>query len=104
MFRIAWLALAALAAAAQAQVPGVSATTVVIGQSAPLSGVNAELGNDIRNGAAAYLRKINEAGGVHGRKIELFTLDDGNQVPRAEANTKALTEEKQVFALFGYAS
>lgn len=95
--------LAALAALAQ-QTPGVSATSVAIGQSAPLSGANAELGNDIRNGALAYFRKVNEAGGVHGRKIELTTLDDANQAPLAEANTKKLVEEQAVFALFGYAS
>ena len=95
--------LAAACAHAQA-LQGVSATTLVIGQSAPLSGANAELGNDIRNGALAYFAKVNAAGGVHGRKIELNTLDDGNQVPRAEANTKKLVEETGVFALYGYAS
>jgi len=108
MLRIAFTAAALLAASAQAQVPsavpGVSPTTVQIGQSAPLTGSNAELGNDIRNGAAAYFRKVNEAGGVHGRRIELVTLDDGNTVPRAEANTKKLVEEQGVFALFGYPS
>ena len=104
------LSLAALAAAmlalgpVRAQAPGVTATTIIIGQSAPLTGANAELGNDIRNGALAYFRKVNEAGGVHGRKIELASLDDGNTVPRAEENTKKLVEEQQVFALFGYAS
>jgi ABC-type branched-subunit amino acid transport system substrate-binding protein len=41
---------------------------------------------------------------VHGRKIELVSLDDGNQVPRAEANTIELVEKRNVFALFGYAS
>jgi len=82
----------------------VSATKVVFGQSAPLSGANAELGNDIRNGALAYFARVNAAGGVHGRKIELLTIDDANQVPRAEANTKKLVEEDGVFALFGYAS
>src|SRR5579859_928164 len=100
---------AALAAAlfsqpAVAQTPGVTASTIVIGQSAPLSGANAELGNDIRNGALAYFSKVNAAGGVHGRKIELATLDDANAVPRAEANTKKLVEEQGVFALYGYAS
>ena len=95
---------AALALGAQAQGTGVTATTIVIGQSAPLSGANAELGNDIRNGALAYFSKVNAAGGVHGRKIELATLDDANQVPRAEANTKKLVEEQGVFALYGYAS
>src|SRR5690349_17913887 len=89
---------------AHAQAPGVSATSIVIGQSTPLSGANAELGNDIRNGALACFSKVNAAGGVHGRKIELVTLDDGNQVPRADANTKKMVEENAVFALFGYAS
>lgn len=86
------------------QVPGVSATRVVFGQSAPLTGANAELGTDIRNGALAYFARVNAAGGVHGRKIELLTADDANQVPRADANTKKLVEEDSVFALFGYAS
>src|SRR5437762_7409808 len=96
--------IAACAGSAQAQAPGVSARSIVVGQSAPLSGANAELGNDIRNGALAYFKKVNDAGGIHGRKLELVTLDDANQVPRAEANTKKLVEEQHVFALFGYAS
>ena len=100
----AGVTLAAIAFGAQAQTPGVSSSTILIGQSVPLSGANAELGNDIRNGALAYFAKINEAGGVHGRKIELVSLDDGNQVPRAEANTIDLVEKRHVFALFGYAS
>jgi len=104
MLRVACLALAAFALSAQAQAPGVTARTILIGQSAPLTGANAELGNDIRNGALAYLQKVNDAGGVHGRRVELVSLDDGNVVARADANTKKLVEEQAVFALFGYAS
>jgi ABC-type branched-subunit amino acid transport system substrate-binding protein len=104
MIRLALLAAGLLAGTTVYAQQGVSATTVVIGQSAPLTGANAELGNDIRNGALAYFAKVNAAGGVHGRKIELTTLDDANQVPRSEANTKKLVEETGVFALFGYAS
>ena len=83
---------------------GVTATQVLIGQSAPLSGINRELGVDIRDGALAYFRKVNEAGGVNGRKIELVTIDDANVVKTAGDNTKKLIEENGVFALFGYAS
>src|SRR5688572_13659491 len=101
---ILFAALVVAAPVVHAQPSGVSASAIVIGQSAPLSGANAELGNDIRNGAAAYFRKVNESGGVHGRRIELVTLDDANQVPQADANTKKLVEEQGVFALFGYAS
>lgn len=90
--------LALLCATAQAQ------NTILIGQSAPLSGANKDLGIDIRDGALAYFRKVNEAGGVNGRKIELESIDDGNVVKRAGENTQKLIDESGVFALFGYAS
>jgi branched-chain amino acid transport system substrate-binding protein len=98
------LGFAAVAFGTQAQVPGVSPTRILIGQSTPLTGANAELGTDIRNGALAYFAKVNEAGGVHGRKIELVTLDDGNNLQRSQANTIELVETRNVFALFGYPS
>jgi ABC-type branched-subunit amino acid transport system substrate-binding protein len=76
---------------------------IVIGQSVPLSGSNKELGEDIREGALAYLKKLNDAGGVNGRKIELVSLDDANDTKRSEANTKTLIDQG-VIALFGYGS
>jgi len=90
--------LALLCATAHAQ------NAILIGQSAPLSGANKDLGIDIRDGALAYFKKVNEAGGVNGRKIELESLDDGNVVKRAGENTQKLIDESGVFALFGYAS
>jgi ABC-type branched-subunit amino acid transport system substrate-binding protein len=106
--RRSWIAAAscllALCVAPPAAAQGVTPRTIVIGQSAPLSGSNKDLGEDIRNGALAYLKKVNDAGGVHGRVIELATLDDGNEVKRAGENTRKLLEELGVFALFGYAS
>ena len=97
------LAAAATLFAASALAQGVTAASIKIGQSAPLTGSNAELGQDIRNGALAYFKKINDAGGVNGRKIELVSLDDGNTVQRSGENTQKLVDEG-VFALFGYAS
>jgi ABC-type branched-subunit amino acid transport system substrate-binding protein len=78
--------------------------TIVVGQSAPLTGSNKDLGNDIRNGALALFKKVNDAGGIGGRKIELVTLDDANDTKRSEANTKQLLEQNNPIALFGYAS
>src|SRR5438105_2530427 len=98
-----WLFLLYVASGA-AWSQSVTPSTIVIGQSAPLSGSNHELGEEIRNGALAYFKKVNDAGGVHGRKLELLTLDDGNDVKRAGENTQALVEKRGVFALFGYAS
>lgn len=82
---------------------GVTPRTVVLGQSAPLSGPLKSLGEQMRNGALAYLRTLNDAGGVHGRRLELATLDDGGEPARALANTRRFIEEFRVFALLGYA-
>jgi len=94
------LALGLLPAAAWSQ--GVTAHTLVLGQSAPLSGPLQGLGEDVRSGALAYLRRLNDAGGVHGRRLELATLDDAGDAGRALANTRRFIEEFKVFALFGY--
>ena len=91
-------AATALAAAAE---PGVTATTIVIGQSAAFTGPASELGTEMQAGATAYFKAINAAGGINGRKIELRSLDDGYEPDRAAANTKKLIDEG-VFLLFGY--
>jgi ABC-type branched-subunit amino acid transport system substrate-binding protein len=88
----------AVAAGAQA------ADRILIGQSAPLTGSNAEIGKDIRDGALAYFKKVNEAGGVHGRRIELLSLDDKNDRKTAGQNAEKLVNESNVVALFGFAS
>ena len=93
--------LATAAAAAAAADPGISPTTIVIGQSAAFSGPASELGNEMRAGALAYFQQLNAAGGVNGRKIELRSLDDGYESDRAAANTKKLIDDG-VFLLFGY--
>ncbi len=56
---------------------------IVIGQSAPLSKANVSLGTDIRDGALAWFRKVNEGGGVNGQRVRLVTLDDENSALRA---------------------
>ncbi|HLB14499.1 MAG TPA: ABC transporter substrate-binding protein [Burkholderiales bacterium] len=85
-------------------VAALAQNAIVIGQSTPLTGSNKELGTDIRQGALAYFKKVNDAGGINGRKIELVTLDDANDTKRAEANTRQLLEQNNPIALFGYAS
>ena len=80
------------------------AADITIGQSTPLTGGNADLGKDIRNGALAYFEKINAAGGVNGNQIKLVTLDDKNDTKLAAENTKRLLGENNAVALFGYAS
>lgn len=78
--------------------------TIVVGHSGPISGGNAEFGNDIRNGAQAYFAKVNAAGGIGGKKIELVTLDDKNDRKTAGENARKLVEQNKAVALFGFAS
>lgn len=81
---------------------GVSDSTILVGQSAPLSGPAQELGIEMKLGAQLYFDHVNNQGGINGRKIELRSLDDGYEPDRASANTRQLIEKEGVFALFGY--
>jgi ABC-type branched-subunit amino acid transport system substrate-binding protein len=98
---IAFAALALAASAASAE-DGVSAERILLGQSVALTGPAAELGIHMRNGAKLYFDHVNAQGGVHGRRIELRTVDDGYEPARTVPNTKKLIGEDRVFALFGY--
>ena len=88
---------AALGAFAEA---GVSEDRVLFGQSAAFTGPAQELGTDLRLGIEAAFGEANERGGVHGRRLELRSLDDAYEPEGALANTRRLIEEG-VFALIG---
>ncbi|XQM36375.1 ABC-type branched-subunit amino acid transport system substrate-binding protein [Cupriavidus sp. H19C3] len=81
---------------------GVTADTILLGQSAALTGPTATLGKEMNAGARLYFDFVNQTGGVFGRKIELQVLDDGYEPDEAVKNTKKLIEDSRVFALFGY--
>ncbi|MEK7695568.1 MAG: ABC transporter substrate-binding protein, partial [Pseudomonadota bacterium] len=93
---------AAFAANTTAGETGVTADSILLGQSAALSGPTAVLGKQMNAGAHLYFDYINKQGGVFGRKIELKALDDMYEPEEAVKNTKKLIEEDRVFALFGY--
>lgn len=96
---IALLALVAATGAAQAQ-----GDKWVIGQSVPLSGGNAKFGQDIRDGANAWFAHVNSKGGVQGKPIELLSMDDKNDRKTAGANAGVLLDNREVLALYGFAS
>lgn len=93
-------ALALLSGAVVAQ-DGVTKTSIVLGQSVALTGPGSSLASPFRDGAKLYFDRVNAAGGVNGRKIELVTLDDRGNAQLTAANTKKLLEQG-VFSLFGY--
>ena len=82
--------------------PGVENATLLVGQSAALTGPAAELGAEMRLGAQLHFAEVNQKGGVSGRQIRLVSVDDGYEPDRAAANTRKLIYEDRVFALFGY--
>lgn len=81
--------------------PGVSPEAVQFGQSCALDGPAKALGEGMRLGILAAFDEANRAGGVHGRRLNLTTLDDRYEPEAAIANTKRLIEQDKVFALIG---
>jgi branched-chain amino acid transport system substrate-binding protein len=80
---------------------GVSSGTILFGQAAALKGPSSALGQGMRQGILAAFAEINAKGGVHGRKLELISRDDGYDPDRSAAQTTKLIEEDKVFALIG---
>ena len=80
---------------------GVSKTTIVVGQSLALTGPGSSLAQPFYQGAKMYFDRVNAAGGVNGRKIELVTLDDQGNPANTATNTKKLLDQG-VLSLFGY--
>ena len=97
------LLLALSSAAAQAQKkydPGASDTAIKVGQTVPLSGP-ASAYAVIGKTQAAYMRMINDQGGVNGRKINMISLDDGFSPPKTVEQTRRLVEQDHVLAISG---
>lgn len=87
--------------AGAADIPGVSDDRILFGQSAAFSGPAEALGRGMRLGILTAFDERNRAGGVHGRGLELVSLDDGYEPETAIANTRRLIEDDRVFALVG---
>jgi branched-chain amino acid transport system substrate-binding protein len=80
---------------------GVTATEVVVGMASPFSGANREIGRDIKAGVEAAFAAVNEAGGVHGRRLRLAVADDGYEPSRTLPAMRQLVETERVLAVVG---
>ncbi len=98
---LALLALLVTGTVAQTQERGVTATEVVIGTSQPLSGPASFWGLPVTGGMDAYIKFINDQGGINGRKLRLVALDDSYLPARAAANVRDLVDRTGVFAIIG---
>ena len=93
----AWFAGALLAAAAavQAQEP------IRIGSFLSVTGPAAFLGDPEQKTLELYVEKLNAAGGVLGRKLQLIAYDSAGDAEKARAFTKRLIEQDKVDLMVG---
>jgi branched-chain amino acid transport system substrate-binding protein len=100
MFRWSLTAAALVVAMpAFAQTPGVTATSIKIGQTEPYSGpASANSSNGLAD--QAFFQKLNDDGGINGRKIDFDSLDDAYAPPRTLEQTRKLVEEDNVTFLY----
>jgi ABC-type branched-subunit amino acid transport system substrate-binding protein len=80
--------------------PGVTATSIKIGGTFPLTGV-ASLYKTIPAAEAAYFAYVNAQGGVNGRKIDFEILDDAYDPAQTVPLVQQLVDKDKVFAVVG---
>jgi ABC-type branched-subunit amino acid transport system substrate-binding protein len=85
----------------KASAPGVTATTVTIGATDPLTGPAAPGYSEIPVAAQAYFSYANANGGVYGRKVALKYLDDAYNPAQTLTLTKQLVLQDKVYAVVG---
>jgi branched-chain amino acid transport system substrate-binding protein len=78
---------------------GATDTEIKIGQTIPLSGPASAYGG-IGKVQAAYVRMINEQGGIGGRKINLIQYDDAYSPPKTVEQVRKLVESDEVLTTF----
>jgi len=79
--------------------PGASDSEIKIGNINPYSGPASAYG-EIGKTIAAYFRKVNDEGGVNGRKINFITYDDGYSPPKTVEQARKLVESDEVLLIF----
>jgi branched-chain amino acid transport system substrate-binding protein len=93
------LIVVAVPTALASNTPGVTATTIVIGGTVPITGPAALFGS-VGQGADAYFKYVNAHGGVNGRKIKYLYRDDSYDPSKTVQLTRELVENDKVFAIF----
>lgn len=74
---------------------------IVIGASLPLTGDFAEPGKGVKRGYEAWVKHVNDNGGLLGRQVELKILDDQSLADRVVSDYESLIAQDQVDLVFG---
>src|SRR5712692_9588750 len=94
------IALSASSALAQKKYDtGATDTEIKIGQTVPFSGPASAYAG-IGKTQAAYLKMINDQGGINGRKLNLIQYDDAYSPPKAVEQVRKLVEGDEVLFTF----
>ncbi len=93
------IALTASAHAQKKYDPGASDTEIKVGQTVPFSGPASAYAS-IGRTQAAYIKMINDQGGLNGRKINLIQYDDAYSPPKAAEQVRKLVEGDEVLLTF----
>ena len=94
------IALSASPASAQKKYDtGATDTEIKIGQTVPFSGPASAYAT-IGKAQAAYIKMINDQGGVNGRKLNLIQYDDAYSPPKAVEQVRKLVESDEVLLTF----
>ncbi|PYM60455.1 MAG: branched-chain amino acid ABC transporter substrate-binding protein [Candidatus Rokuibacteriota bacterium] len=93
------VALAGVGGVAAQTVVGVTATEIKIGNTNPYSGPASAYGT-IGKALGAYFKKVNDEGGINGRKINYISLDDQYSPPKTVEMIRRLVEQDQVAFVF----
>jgi len=75
--------------------------TIALGMSTVLTGPNAHIGLNAREGVLAAIEEVNRNGGIKGRTLRLISLDDGYEPARTGPNIRRLIEEDGALAIVG---
>ncbi|WP_429419221.1 ABC transporter substrate-binding protein [Pseudomonas plecoglossicida] len=79
--------------------PGVEEGVLRLGTLLPDSGPLAEAGHVVRAVLEDGVARLNQQGGIHGRRLQLIVLDPGVDQASAERALQRLLDQEQVFAL-----
>ena len=82
-----------------ADMVGVTDTAIKIGNTNPYSGPASSYGT-IGKGIQACFDKVNDGGGINGRRLEFVSLDDAYSPPKTVEQIRKLVEKEKVAFLF----
>jgi ABC-type branched-subunit amino acid transport system substrate-binding protein len=97
---LAAIASSALLAACSSGVPGAASNSSTgafrIGFTGALTGPNAAVYAAVYESISIYLQRLNDQGGINGRRVDLLVEDDAGDATRATANATRLVNQENV--------